>query len=80
MIGLAEYYAAIPQAERRRTMLFLGLDGHHNSGEGSTVGGRWLVEHQDELFSKTALVINAEHPSTVQTTVRARYIRKDEIP
>ena len=79
MIGLAEYYAAITQAERRRTMLFLGLDGHHNSGEGSTVGGRWLVEHQDELFSKTALVINAEHPSTVQTTVRARYIRKDEI-
>ena len=79
MIGLAEHYAAIPQAERRRTIVFLGLDGHHNSGEGSTVGGRWLVEHQDELFSKTALVINAEHPSTVQTTVRARYIREDEI-
>ncbi len=79
MIGLAEYYAAIPQADRRRTLVFLGLDGHHNSGEGSTVGGRWLVEHRDELFEKTALVINAEHPSTVQTIVRARYLRRDEI-
>ena len=79
MIGLAEHYAAIPQADRLRTIVFLGLDGHHNSGPGSTVGGRWLVEHQDELFAKTALVINCEHPSTVQTTVRPRYLRSDAI-
>ena len=39
MIGLAEYYAKIPQAQRRRTMVFIGLDGHHNPGEGSAVGG-----------------------------------------
>ncbi len=79
MIGLAEYYAAIPQSQRRRTLVFLGLDGHHNSGEGSTVGGRWLVENRQQLFAKTALAINAEHPSTVQTVVRARYLRRDEI-
>ena len=79
MIGLAEHYAKIPQAERRRTLVFLGLDGHHNTGAGSTVGGRWLVEHRDELFAKTALAINAEHPSTVQTTVRPRYLRRDDI-
>ena len=79
MIGLAEYYASMPQAERRRTLVFLGLDGHHNSGDGSTVGGRWLVDNRERLFSETALVINAEHPSTVQTIVRARYLRKDEI-
>jgi hypothetical protein len=32
IFGLAEYYAKIPQAERRRTIVFVGLDGHHNSG------------------------------------------------
>ncbi len=79
MIGLAEHYAKIPPAERRRTIVFLGLDGHHNSGEGSAVGRRWLVEHRDELFAKTALVINCEHPSTVQTTVRPRYMKGEEI-
>lgn len=73
MLGLAEYYGKLPQAQRRRTMVFIGLDGHHNSGEGSAVGGRWLGEHRDTLFAKTALVINAEHPSTLQTYVRPRY-------
>jgi hypothetical protein len=73
MIALAEHYAKIPQAERRRTMVFIGLDGHHNSGEGSTVGGRWLGENRERLFEKTALAINCEHPSTLSTYVRPRY-------
>lgn len=73
MIGLAEYYAKIPQAQRRRTIVFIGLDGHHNSGTGAAVGGRWLADHRDTLFAKTALAINCEHPSTVQTYVRPRY-------
>jgi len=79
VIGLAEHYASIPQAERRRTIIFLGIDGHHNSGDGSAVGGRWLADNRAELFAKTALVINAEHPSTVQTSSRPRYLRRDEI-
>ncbi len=79
MIGLAEHYARIPQAERRRTIIFLGIDGHHNSGEGSGVGRMWMADNREELFAKTALVINAEHPSTVQTSVRPRYLRRDEI-
>ena len=79
MIGLAEHYARIPQAERRRTIIFLGIDGHHNSGEGSGVGRQWMADNREELFAKTALVINAEHPSTVQTSVRPRYLRRDEI-
>ena len=73
MIGLAEYYAKIPQAQRRRTMVFIGLDGHHNSGAGSAVGGKWLADNRDKLFAKTALVINCEHPATIQTYVRPRY-------
>ncbi len=65
----------IPRAERRRTIVFLGLDGHHNWGsEGAMVGAKWLTDHRDEVFAKTALMINCEHPSTVQTTVRPRYL------
>ncbi len=73
MIGLAEHYAAVPQAERRRTLVFLGIDGHHNSGEGAGVGRQWLLDNRAELFDQTALMINVEHPSTVQTTSRPRY-------
>ncbi|HSF17881.1 MAG TPA: M28 family peptidase [Vicinamibacteria bacterium] len=75
IIGLAEHYAKIPQAERPRSIVFVGLDGHHNSGDGSGVGRNWMVDNRDQLFSKTALMINAEHPSTVQTTTRPRYMR-----
>jgi hypothetical protein len=79
MVALAEYYAKMPQARRRRTMVFIGLDGHHNSGEGAAVGGRWLWDNRETLFDKTALAINCEHPSTVQTTLRPRYLNRDEV-
>jgi Peptidase family M28 len=79
MIGLAEYYAKVPQAQRRRTMVFVGLDGHHNSGEGSAVGVKWLADNRDKLFAKTALMINSEHPSTLQTYVRPRYEEQRDI-
>jgi Peptidase family M28 len=79
MVGLAEYYARIPPAQRRRTMVFIGLDGHHNTGPGSAVGGVWLNDpaNKAKLFAKTALSINCEHPSTIQTYVRPRYITGD---
>jgi peptidase M28-like protein len=79
MVGLAEYYAKVPQAQRRRTMVFIGLDGHHNTGPGSAVGGVWLNDpaNKAKLFAKTALSINCEHPSTIQTYVRPRYIAGD---
>ena len=73
MIGLAEHYAEMPSAERQRTLVFVGLDGHHNSGPGQGVGRMWMVDQREELFAKTALVVNLEHPSTLQTTVSPRY-------
>jgi Peptidase family M28 len=83
MLGLAEYYAKIPRAQRRRTMIFIGLDGHHNEGQrGMVTGGagrRWIAEHRSTLFAKTALVINDEHPATLQTQSRPRYYPGDEI-
>jgi hypothetical protein len=83
MLGLIEYYAKLPQAQRRRTMIFIGLDGHHNEGErGMITGGagrRWIAEHRATLFAKTALVINDEHPATLQTQSRPRYYPGDEL-
>jgi hypothetical protein len=73
IVALAEYYAKVPQTDRRRTLIFVGLDGHHNSGPGAGVGRRWMWDNRARLFPQTALVINAEHPSTIQTTVRPRY-------
>lgn len=79
MLGLAEHYAKMPRAQRQRTMIFVALDGHHNSGEGSAVGNKWLVDNRQKLFAKTALAINVEHPSTVQTQSRPRYYNANEI-
>jgi len=74
MLGLAEHFATVPQARRRRTLVFVGLDGHHNDSGG--VGRMWMVEQRDRLFAKTALVINAEHTSTIQTYFYGERIRQ----
>jgi len=74
MIGLAEHFAKVPRERRRRTIVFVGLDGHHNDSGG--VGRMWMVEHRDQLFTKTALAINAEHTSTIQTYFYGEKIRR----
>lgn len=66
MLGLAEHFAKIPRNQRRRTMIFIGLDGHHNIPDGS-YGTTWLAANRDQFFRKTALFINAEHPSEMLT-------------
>ena len=76
MVGLAEYFAKIPRAQRRRTMVFLGSSGHHNS---ANMSGTYLLDHRDELFSKTALFINCEHTATVQTYLLGEQIRSANI-
>jgi hypothetical protein len=80
MIGLAEHYARIPQAQRPRTIVFVGVDGHHNSGEGSAAGLRWMSDNRATLFSKTALMINAEHPSTALSLLRPMYTHLSGAP
>lgn len=80
MIALAEYYSKLPRSKRRRTLVFIGLDGHHNGSNGG-VGRHWLVEHKDTLFppEKTALMINLEHPSTIMAQPRPRYYPGESI-
>jgi hypothetical protein len=62
MLGLAEYFAKLPKSQRRRTMVFIGMDGHHNVKPGG-FGREWLVANRERFFAKTALMINAEHPA-----------------
>jgi len=66
MLGLAEYFAKIPQSQRRRTMIFIGTDGHHQISPGG-YGREWLAANRDTFFSKTAVMFNCEHPSEVLT-------------
>jgi hypothetical protein len=76
MLGLAEYFAKVPKANRRRTIVFLGSSGHHNS---ANMSGTWLLDHRDEVFAKTALFINCEHTATMQTYLLGEAIRNANI-
>ena len=61
-LGLAEYFAKIPAAQRRRTIRFVATSGHHSTA----VGIQWLADNKDTVFAKTALLINCEHTSLTQ--------------
>ncbi|HYM19249.1 MAG TPA: hypothetical protein VEU06_11840, partial [Micropepsaceae bacterium] len=49
--------AALPQARRPRTLVFLTTADHHHG----SAGIQWVRDHYD--WSKVALIVNAEHPS-----------------
>ena len=53
-------------------MVFIGTSGHHNS---ANMSGTWLLEHRDDVFGKTALLINCEHTATVQTYLLGETLR-----
>ena len=66
MLGVAEYFAKVPRSQRRRTMIFIGTDGHHQISPGG-YGREWLAANRDTFFARTAVLFNAEHPSEVLT-------------
>ena len=60
MIGLAEHFARVPQAERRRSITFIGTAGHH-------VGSPNAPYLRDQgMLEKTALMLNCEHIAPTQ--------------
>jgi len=63
MLGLAEYFSKIPKEQRRRTIKFVTTAGHHNGSFGTL----WMHNNRDTFLAKTALMINCEHVSAVQT-------------
>ena len=66
LIELAERYAKMPKAERRRSMTFFTSSAHH-SPSGENAGLRWIHNNMQAMFAKTALIVNCEHTSQVQT-------------
>lgn len=73
MLGLAEYFAGVPKAERRRTIVFVGTPGHHDP---RFLGTGWMHENRAEVFGKTALLINAEHTAYVDAVNFMGELRK----
>jgi hypothetical protein len=66
MLELAQYYASIPKSQRMRTITFFTTSAHHSpSGEDASL--RWIHNNMQPMFQKTALIVNCEHPSQVQT-------------
>ncbi|HYL35362.1 MAG TPA: M28 family peptidase [Bryobacteraceae bacterium] len=63
LIGMAEYFAKLPKEQRRRSIIFLGTNGHHDNGAES---GAWLLAHP-EVFAKTAVLFNAEHTGGLES-------------
>jgi hypothetical protein len=58
MLGLAEYFAAVPKKDRKRTLIFVGTPGHHDP---NFLGTTWMHDNREQVFGKTAVLINAEH-------------------
>jgi hypothetical protein len=63
MLGIAEYFAKVPKEQRRRTIVFAGTTGHHNS---TAESGAWFAAHP-EVFDRTALLLNCEHTGGIET-------------
>jgi len=65
MIALAEHYAKIPQAQRRRTLRFVATAGHHAGSPNS----KYLHDHRDTELARTALMMNFEHIGAVEAYI-----------
>lgn len=72
VIGLAEYFAKIPQAQRKRTLKFVSTAAHHAGSPGT----RWMYDNLSGAMSKTVLVINCEHTAITQQYFQGSDLRR----
>lgn len=77
MLGLAEYFSRMPQSQRRRRLVFVGTPGHHAGGH---LGTRWMAENAEEVFGRTALLINAEHTAYTEAANAIDAMRRSNAP
>jgi hypothetical protein len=70
MMGLVEYFAKVPQAQRRRNIRFMASAGHHGGP-----GARYLHDSKDTALAKTVLAINLEHVAAVRTKYWGQKLR-----
>jgi hypothetical protein len=66
MVALAEHYAKMPKAQRRRTMTFFTTSAHH-SPWGPNASLRWIHTNMKQMWAKPALLVNCEHTAQVAT-------------
>jgi hypothetical protein len=67
-VALAEYFASIPKANRRRNMWFFTTSAHH-SPSGDQGGIAWIRANKKAMLDKTAVLVNCEHTAQVATFV-----------
>ena len=66
LVALAEHYAKVPKAQRRRTMTFFTTSAHHSpSGQNASI--RWIHNNMKQMWARTALLVNCEHTAQVAT-------------
>ncbi len=63
MLGLAEYFAKVPQAERRRGLRFMASVGHHHIGPNDVA----KLNENAQIKSKLVLALNPEHTGWTET-------------
>lgn len=66
LVAMAEHYASIPKAQRKRTITFFTTSAHH-SPSGPDAGVRWVHTNLKDMWPKTALIVNLEHTAQVAT-------------
>ena len=65
LLGLAEYYAKVPRAERKRTIKFVATAAQTDGAQGSDL----IVAQRDTLLKNVVLVMNSEHTSVTQMSL-----------
>lgn len=66
IMALAEHYAKVPKAQRKRSMVFFTTSAHH-SPSGPNGGTQWVRANMKATLEKTAVLLNAEHTAQVAT-------------
>jgi peptidase M28-like protein len=72
MLGMAEYFAKIPRAQRTRTIKFVSTAAHHAGSPGT----RWMYENRDTAMAQSVLFINCEHTSITQAYLQGNALRR----
>ncbi|HEV3214581.1 MAG TPA: M28 family peptidase [Vicinamibacterales bacterium] len=67
-VALAEFFAGIPKANRKRNMWFFTTSAHH-SPSGDQGGIAWIRATKKDMLDKTAVLVNCEHTAQVATFV-----------
>jgi Peptidase family M28 len=71
LVGLAEHFSKVPQAQRRRNIRFVGSAGHHGGP-----GARWFHDNKETALAHTVLAINLEHVAAVRTQYWGNHLRQ----